>query len=251
MEGVFHARWRGPTLEALPIEENSAIALRIAEVVRDGDSFLYELRFVGTTPGTYDLRSFLRRVDGQPLEKLPPLIVSVHTLLPEDHNGELEEVARCSAPSAWPYRALLAVTGVVWLVPLGRMIFRRLGRRKTPPKTAAMAKCSLADQLRPLVEAACSGGLSSAGQARLELLLLAHWRERLNLTGREPQEALARMREDPEAGDLLHHLENWLHELPGKHAVDVAAVLAPYRAAAPISEPGLYAVCGQVGEARR
>jgi hypothetical protein len=92
----------------------------------------------------------------------------------------------------------------------------------------------MADQLRPLVEAAIAGRLSAPEQARLERMLIARWRDELELAGLPPAQALRRMREHPEAGQLLEQLEGWLHCPPGAVEVDVAAVLAPYRAHPPV-----------------
>ena len=44
--------------------------------------------------------------------------------------------------------------------------------------------------------------------------------------------ALARLRAYPEAGALLRGTDAWLHQPPGRAAVDVAALLAPYRGGA-------------------
>ena len=249
MEGVYYARWRGPALESLPVDDQAAVVLRIADAARDGDWTIYELRYVGMTPGDYDLWQYLRRVDGQPLATQAPMTVSVRAVLPNDHNGELEEFALPPRPAVLPYGMLLVAVMVVWLVPEGWILIRRVRRRKALPKTTTAASTSLADQLHPLVEAAISGELSSGGQARLEFLLLAHWRERLDLTGCAVDQAVARLREHPEAGELLRHLEHWLHEPPGRHAVDVLAVLGPYRGV-PSIEPDLGAAA-PAGEAPR
>ena len=57
-------------------------------------------------------------------------------------------------------------------------------------------------------------------------------RLRLGLDGLEPVAALVRLRAHPEAGALLRGTDAWLHQPPGRVAVDVAALLAPYRGGA-------------------
>jgi hypothetical protein len=95
------------------------------------------------------------------------------------------------------------------------------------------APLTLADRLRPLVEDARTGELSTERRAELERLLLAHWRERRDLAGVDAADAVIRLRRDEEAGPLLRQLEEWLHRPGGSgaHEVDVAALLEPYRAA--------------------
>ncbi|MEO6593187.1 MAG: hypothetical protein ABIP94_00370, partial [Planctomycetota bacterium] len=91
------------------------------------------------------------------------------------------------------------------------------------------AKPSLADRLRPLVEAVAAGRADDAGKAELERLLLAFWRARLGLKQAKAQAALAEMRQHAEAGALLRQLEAWLHMPVPPASLDVAALLAPYR----------------------
>ena len=88
---------------------------------------------------------------------------------------------------------------------------------------------SLAERLRPLVEGAVAGRLSRIELANLERALLAYWRKRLALESAEPAAAMDAMRKHPEAGPLLAQLEAWLHRPGPPAAVDVPALLAPYR----------------------
>ena len=70
----------------------------------------------------------------------------------------------------------------------------------------------------------------------LERLILAHWRRRRSLEEVKANEAIAALRQDPEAGELLLKLEEWLHSPDPAEEVDVAALLSPYREAE-IGEP--------------
>jgi hypothetical protein len=88
----------------------------------------------------------------------------------------------------------------------------------------------LAERLAPLVAQAQTGTLDSVGLAQLERLLIATWRERLDLGGIDYRSALQRLRDDATAGALLRQVERWLHARPeGSAPVDVGALLAPYR----------------------
>jgi hypothetical protein len=89
---------------------------------------------------------------------------------------------------------------------------------------------SLADRLKPLVNAAVAGTLSKGQHAELERLLIGYWRKRLALEQASPAEAMTVMRNHPEAGPLIRNLEEWLHRPAARaDAVDVAALLRPYQ----------------------
>jgi hypothetical protein len=234
IEGVYYLRHRGPAVEALPVNDDSPVVLRIADAAGDGGATIYELRYIGVKPGRYDLRNYLRRADGGPMTGVEPISVSIRSALPDDHNGQLDVLPCLPLPTAWPYRLFLAVVGGLWFVPLAWFMVRRVVRRKRRPKAPPSGEPSLADQLRPLVEAAVAGQLSTAEQARLERLLIAYWRKRLELTGCSAAETLVRLREHAESAVPMEQLERWLHRKPGSCRVDVAAVLRPYRDHPPI-----------------
>ncbi|MEN6449104.1 MAG: hypothetical protein ABFC96_01310 [Thermoguttaceae bacterium] len=229
MEGVYYLRHRGPPIEAVPVDDNSPMVLRIAETTTDGDTAICELRYIGVKPGRYDLRSYLRRVDGSPLVGVESIPVTVRSILPASHNGQLDELPRPPLPTAWPYRLSLAVLVAFWLLPVVWFTARLLVRRRPRARQTSLAEPTLADQLRPLVEAAMAGRLSTADQARLELMIIAYWRERLELTECTAAEAMTRLHEHPESAAPIEQLEQWLHRRPGTCQVDVAAALEPYR----------------------
>ena len=234
-EGVYYLRWKGPALEATPVDDDAPIVLRIAGIARDGDVALYELRYIGSRAGRHDLRNSLRRIDGQPLAGMEPIIVTVKNILPEDHDGELEDRAVAGVARAWRYRLTLAAVGVLWAGPLLWLLGRRIAlRRARQPEIIEEPPRTLADQLRPLIEAAIAGGLTTLQQARLERMLIAYWRERLDLAGCPIDEALARMRRRPPSAVLLEKLDEWLHQRPGRREIDVAEILRPYRDHAPL-----------------
>jgi len=238
MEGEYVLRYRGPELRAASVDPLAPIVLRIADRARDTDGTeYYELRFIATVPGDYDLRSLLERADGGPLEGVEPIPVRVTFNLPADHQGELEEIETPAFPRLGGYRKLLLVASVLWAAPLLVWLVVRIARRRkeAPPEPAA--EPTLADQLRPLVTAAVEGQLTDAERARLERMLLVHWRDRLDLSGSPPFEALLAMKRHCEAGAILRGLEDWLHRPPGTADVDVPRLLAPYRAERAVEVP--------------
>lgn len=241
MEASYLYRHRGGRLEAVPfrrVEEGENVPpflLWILDRVVDGESTIYEFRFTGNVPGDYDLRDHLQDAEGRPATDVPPLLVRVESVLPPDHDGVLSEVEDPPLPRLGGYRTLLWILGIAWAIPVVWWILRALWRRRPRAVEPPPAVPTLADQLRPLVEAAVRSELDPVGQARLERMLLAHWRARLEIHESSFLSALRRLKADPTAGALLRGLEEWLHR-PGGGSVDVEALLAPYRGARPVTE---------------
>ncbi len=235
IEGEFLFRYRDKTLQATPVDDDASLVLRIADVVKDGETYLYELRYIGRRAGKYDLRDHLVRIDGRPAEIESAMPVTVLSVLPEEHAGELEQIAAPELGRPWPYRTLLVVLAIVWSIPLLVWIVRRVGSGRDRAKIVPAAEPTLADQMRPLVESAVHGELSVTGKSQLERMLMTYWREELNIRGGTMSEALAQMRQHEEAGQLLGQLETWFHRPPRfASQVDVAEILRPYHQHAPI-----------------
>lgn len=240
--GTVEFEVAGERITARPVQTLTApMVLRIVDSGPAGDGRTrYTAAFVGTVAGEYDLRELLQRHDGAPLE-IDPIPVHVVSQLPPDHGTDLYSQSEAPGLTASRYRAAMITLGVLWLAAPGVYFAVRAARRRPEPVVEPPPPPpTLAEQLRPLVESAMAGDLSVHGRGRLELLLYMHWRQRLGLSG--PQaEAVARLRRDPEAGELLRAVEAWLHARPGDAPddSDVAAMLAPYRDAPAIPEDDL------------
>jgi hypothetical protein len=223
----------GPELEVRPLEDPQApFVLRIANVYPHGTAFRYDFVYYALEPRTYDLTQFLRRKDGSPAGKLPPLEVEVKGLLGP---GLIHPHALEARPAGWfaGYRLLLLAGATLWV--LGLLLILLWGRRKKRIATqAAAGPATVADRLRPLVVRAMTGMLSSGQLAELERTLLAFWRHRLGLEKEKASVALARMRQHPEAGVLLNQLELWLHRPGTAEQVDVGKLLWPYQQASAV-----------------
>jgi hypothetical protein len=165
---------------------------------------------------------------GAPATNLPPLWVQVAGILPETHNGWLEDQA-ASAPTIFGgYRAIIGTIIVAWALLFIPLVL--LGRKKRELETVPVApEPTWADRLKPLVEQAAAGTLSADGKAALERLLIAHWRERLALDDAPNEQMIRRLREHTEAGRLLRALEDWLHRPPGSARPDIDDLLGAYR----------------------
>ncbi len=226
------------SLVTLPVERATPVVLRIADYARDGDAVIYDLRFIAQYPGAFDLRDYLQYGDGTPATDLAPIPVEVGSLLPESHTGDLFEIGGLALPSLGGYRALLIAAGAVWLLPIGWVVAKRLRRSPAPAPVYTGPPRTLGDQLRPLLEAAIAGSLSTERSAELEMLLLAYWRRHRRIEHLSHKAAIAALRDDAEAGELLRSLDRWLHQPPSDAAsVDLNALLSPYRDIEPIELP--------------
>ena len=164
--------------------------------------------------------------DGSERGDLPDQIITVNAVLPP---GQVtpNQLTLPQAPSIGGYRLLLALAAVVWVVGL-LLLIRSTRRPRSDPQAATDRPRSLADQLQPLLEAAAEGSLAESQRAELERLLLAFWRKKLEVTGRSPAEAMTALKADPEAGELLRQLEDWLHNPNPSAPVDLKRLLKPY-----------------------
>jgi len=205
------------------------VHLRIAYTRPHGTLTHYDLRYIGRVPGEHDLRDYLFTTNGLPATNLPPLKVSVTGLLPDSYNGWLEQ-QDVRVPSLFGgYRGISIIIVVLWA-----LAFFAIVRFFRKPKTVAVEvptqrPLTFAERLRPLIERAAAGQLTAEEKAILERMLLTHWQRRLDLTDKNGDEVMARLRRHPEAGVLLGALEDWLHRPPGRVKVEVERVLAPYR----------------------
>jgi hypothetical protein len=225
----------GTELEAKPLEDRDAkLVLRVISTYPHGTAFRYELEYYGLEPGAFDLRDYLRRKDASATTDLPPLPVTIVSVLPPGQilPTKLEAV---SPPWIGGYVILMALAAFAWLVGLIALIF--VGRkRKRIATNAAAHQLTLAERLQPLIESAVAGKLTLDQQATLERLLLGYWSERLGLAKVDPAEAMQRLRNHEQAGYILRQVEAWLHQPNGARDVDIAKILAPYRmSAAPAS----------------
>ena len=230
----------------VPFERNRPVALRASKsdrlsgatvwtagVASEANATVYDVRFIPNIPGEFDLAGLMERIDGGSIATLPALPVHVWGVLPEEHNGLLVELARPEPPRLGGYRLALVVTGLIWVaVPVVWGIKRLRRARPTLPKPSVPPP-TLADQLRPLVDLILDGRGDLAAKARLEMLLLSFWRDRLGLHGMDHAQAVGVLHADREAGALLRAVERWLHARRSGEDVAptpdaVAELLAPY-----------------------
>jgi hypothetical protein len=216
----------GTELVPAPTTTASPLVVRVLKTWPHGELLRYDLEWTGFEAGKYDLVRALVRKDGSSTDGLPPVPVEVTAALGK---GMVEptELAPRPAPRLDGYSRLQIVAGVAWAIGLLAILFvgRRFRRKVAPPPP----KPTLADRLRPLVQAVAGGSADTAAKAELERLLVAFWRARLDLGAVKAADAIVAIRRHPEAGALVRQVEEWLH-LPTPPAdVDWNRLLAPYR----------------------
>ncbi|MCP3691625.1 MAG: hypothetical protein GY917_05495 [Planctomycetaceae bacterium] len=216
-------------LEPKPIRQDTEIIVRINAIRPHGSSFRYDLSYCGLEAGEFHLSHYLQRKDGTSTEDLPILPVRFDGALPADRLRPNKPLAG-DLPRIGGYRKLLIAAGVIWV--LSPLVFLLLRNRKRQPGIASLpGPQTIADRMRPLLQAARDGRLDTSGQAELERSLIGFWRERLNLHGESPATALAKIRQHKDGAILLEHLERWLHKPNPQSPVDLDSLLEPYRQA--------------------
>lgn len=229
MEGRLEVVLPVAGVEARPVTERANVLVRVADRYPHGTATRYDLRYVGLVPGKHDLRESLVLPGGGVATNLEPIVVEVAGLLPARHDGSLVQGTGPGLPRLGGYRAMLVAAAMAWVVGLAGWWFTRRGPGVETTDAVEERAETLEERLRPLVDRALRRELDLEGQARLERLLLGHWRRRLGWEGLPMDEALRRLRGHEEAGALIRALEAWLHRPEGGPTVDVGVLLAPYR----------------------
>ena len=218
----------GSELVAKPLAGDPAMIVQITDSIRHGDSWRYTFRFSGLEPGPYDLSEWLIRKDGSPVGELPEVPVQIESLLPA---GQVtpNELPTGWLPSLGGYKVVMTVAVVLWsLVLLALLLGGR--RKKQHVEVASVPKRSLADMLQERLEAGFKNKVPPEQYAELERMLFSWWRKRLDLESVPADKALARIRNDDQAGPLMVQLEQWMHRPNGTaQDVDLSKLLEPYR----------------------
>ena len=220
----------GSELEVLPLRDDRLpVVLKIDQTWPHGSDFRYDFSFYGLEKGTFDLRDYLRRKDGSPLQMNQPLTVTVESVLSAD-TFEPSAVKPTRLPEPGGYRNTMVALGVIWIIGLGGLILSMRKRRQNGPDTPNQTTGrTLAEKLEPLVKEAASGTLSKEQQAQLERLLLTYWNQRLDLKQDRPADRIRQLKDHKEAGPLITAVEKWLHSRERVDDREIQSLLKPYR----------------------
>lgn len=232
--GSFEFRYQGKILHVRPQREVDApLSVRLQRVNEHGSN--YEARFIGNREGRFDLREYLEHADGTPPNDLPSMPVQIVSMLPKDQRSDLFDSTVYRPKIVGGYRFAWILGGLLWIaIPC---IFWGIRHWKKPPVAPVVPEIkepTVAEQLRPLIEAASHRLLSTEEKGRLELLLYHFWRERGALTQDNMADSIRKLRTLPEAGELFRVVETWLHSNPEDTSVDrspeaILAILKTYQ----------------------
>ena len=220
---------KGPLLEPVPRKNREVpLIVRLVETKPAQDGFRYTFEVQGLDPGEYNLGNYLQEQSAESGVSAHQIPLIITTALPPGLPPPADLAPR-SSPRVGGYRALIWILGLVWVAGLAWLFFS--SRKVAPPVEASAAPATLEDKLKPLLLKASQGELATEEQARLERLILAHWRERVpEVAELSPAKSLSLLREHPEASPLLLKLEHWLHAPESQLAAsEIESLLEPYR----------------------
>lgn len=203
------------------------LVVRVIRSFPHGDSFRYDISYYGMELGEYDLSKYLVREDGSTTDDLPAIPVQVKSII---KSGQIKpnDLDIGMFGRVGGYFRMVVLGAFIWVAVLLAMIF--LAREKKEAAVEQVSKkLSLADRLRPSIEAAISGNLPAEKHAELERMLFAFWQKRLKLTETEPSAAINQIRNNEESGPLIKQVEQWLHSPAQDSNVDIAELLKPYQ----------------------
>ncbi|MDQ8189937.1 hypothetical protein [Roseibacillus persicicus] len=220
---------KGPLLEPVPrTTRESPLMLRMVEVKPAQDGFRYTIEVQGLDAGDYNLGEFLREAQSESGHSSHQVPITITTALPPGLPRPAELQPK-PLPRVGGYRALLWVLGLVWVSGLVWVLFA--GRKNANSTATITPEPTLAERLEPLLKKASQEELNTDEQARLERLVLGHWREKVPEVAKlSPSESLAHLRKHPEASPLLLQLERWLHSRDSVVSdEEIQELLTPYR----------------------
>ena len=203
------------------------LVVRVIRSFPHGDSFRYDISYYGMESGEYDLSKYLVREDGSTTDDLPAIPVQVKSII---KSGQIKpnDLDIGMFGRVGGYFRMVVLGAFIWVAVLLAMIFLARGKKEAAVEQVSK-KLSLADRLRPSIEAAISGNLPAEKHAELERMLFAFWQKRLKLTETEPSAAINQIRNNEESGPLIKQVEQWLHSPAQDSNVDIAELLKPYQ----------------------
>ena len=211
VEEAMIVRYSGPRLVARPYRRGASVNLRVADEVQDGDMRVYDVRYVVNLPGEFDLTDYLASADGSPIDDLPSFQVRGLTSLTKDIETRIQGIEDVGVHVWHWYYETLAALSVFWIVWLLGLIFigrpKRAAKRPPPPPEP-----SIAERIQRYLRVLARGELTIEEKAEFEVLLLEHWRERLDLQQHRMAAACRRIQRSDALGHVYEKLAAWLHD---------------------------------------
>ncbi|MHC4249611.1 MAG: hypothetical protein ACYS9X_10840 [Planctomycetota bacterium] len=228
--GVEHAvtvTYSGPELVVQPYRRGVAVNLRIVNVVQKGDFRTYDIRYIVSRAGEYDIMGYLAARDGSALENLPSFRVQGLDSLSEAMDHRIREVEPMGIDIWHHYEPLK--TGVIafWILWLLLLIFWPR-RHPATEEAPIVASRSFHEILRKFLDQVKASTISDEEKRQMETLLFSWWRDQAMYDG-DMYQVIRQIDRDPELSDAYRTLETWLHN-PAGHVSgeDLVQALTPY-----------------------
>jgi len=216
-------------IKAKPIDPKDKVVVRIVGLWPDAAGGRYELEYFGLEKGEYNLAEYLVVPEGADPSSLPKIPVKVTSVVPEGRLL-LDDLKPTKLPDFGYYWVSHYSAYAVWFVGLVLILFWGWKPRTKSVSPRQQKPPTWAQTLRPLFSAAQSGSLTAQQQAELERMLIAFWRDRLDLSGIPASVAMEKLAEDSQAGPSVKKLEQWIHSPADRRPnEDIEALLVPYQ----------------------
>lgn len=231
--GVEHAMaltCPGPELAVKPYGYGVAVSLRIADIsVQNDGRRTYDIRYMLNRGGTYDITEYLTTVEGVDPVGLPAFTVTGLEALSEGVDKRIRELREVDIEIWHYYYETMTLVVALWLLWLGLIIFWPR-EREAIEAAAGPTREPFGERLRAYLAQAAEGTLSKQDKARMEMMLIDHWRGELPNAGRlRMHTTVRRIGADPRFAPAYHAVIDWLHN-PASTVTDAQLVehLTPY-----------------------
>ena len=211
-----------PSYKVADRSDATPLLVKITAIEPTGEgTFVYKLSYTGLETGVFNLTDFLVSPAGDRLKE-PIATVTIGSAIPTNAAFNAVLYTPPLRTNAFPYR-LTVILGIIAWAGCGALLFWPAKKQQPaarsspsdppPPSSDEIPHTqTLADLLRPLVEKAADKSINADEKAELERILFEYWGKELELDHLNSVEQLRRILEHPEAGALLHTIEQWLYQ---------------------------------------
>jgi len=229
--GVEHAMaltYPGPELTVKPYGYGVAVSLRIADVQERDGRRTYDIRYMLNRGGTFNITEYLTTVEGTDPAGMPAFEVVGLEALSEGVDKRIQELSTVTIDIWHYYYETMTIIVALWVLWLGLIIFWPRHREEHVEETGPLVDPFPA-RLRAYLALAAEGALDKSDKARMEMMLIGHWRDELPAPGRRMHTTVRRIGDDPRFASDYHALIDWLHN-PTRSVsnADLVEQLRPY-----------------------
>ncbi len=238
--GVEHAlalTYAGPELVVEPFGYGVAVSLRIAAVHEHDGRRTYDIRYMLNRGGTYSITDYLTTVEGADPVGLPAFPVVGLETLSDGVDRRIQELREVRIEFWHYYHETMAVVIALWLLWLGLILFWPRKQEEIEPAPGPPIDLFPA-RLRDYLTQAAQGTLNQTDKARLEMMMIDHWRLGLPTADLRMHATVRRIGDDPRYGKCYHALVDWIHNPSSSvSSAQLVELLSPFTRANEKGEP--------------